>query len=72
MTQNPRSRRINSEKQSETGHGHCDKGPQKSGASSPIDHMPYGGIKKCPMGRERLRYANEEMKEPRILVLNLR
>lgn len=34
--------------------------------------MPYGGIKKCPMGRERLRYANEEMKEPRILVLNLR
>ena len=37
-----------------------------------IDHMPYGGIKESGMGREGLRYAIEEMTEPRILVLNLR
>jgi acyl-CoA reductase-like NAD-dependent aldehyde dehydrogenase len=37
-----------------------------------IDHMPYGGIKESRMGREGLRYAIEEMTEPRILVFNLR
>jgi acyl-CoA reductase-like NAD-dependent aldehyde dehydrogenase len=37
-----------------------------------IDHMPYGGVKDSGMGREGLRYAIEEMTEPRILVLNLR
>jgi acyl-CoA reductase-like NAD-dependent aldehyde dehydrogenase len=37
-----------------------------------IDHMPYGGVKDSGMGREGLRYAIEEMIEPRILVLNLR
>ncbi len=36
-----------------------------------IDHMPYGGVKDSGMGREGLRYAIEEMTEPRILVLNL-
>jgi glyceraldehyde-3-phosphate dehydrogenase (NADP+) len=35
-----------------------------------IDHMPYGGVKDSGMGREGLRYAIEEMTEPRILVLN--
>ena len=37
-----------------------------------IDHMPYGGVKDSGMGREGLRYAIEEMTEPRILILNLR
>jgi len=36
-----------------------------------IDHMPYGGVKDSGMGREGLRYAIEEMTEPRLLVLNL-
>ncbi len=36
-----------------------------------IDHMPYGGVKDSGIGREGLRYAVEEMTEPRILVLNL-
>jgi len=33
--------------------------------------MPYGGVKESGIGREGLRYAIEEMTEPRILVLNL-
>jgi len=37
-----------------------------------IDHMPYGGIKDSGMGREGLRYAIEEMTEPKLLVMNLR
>jgi len=36
-----------------------------------IYHMPYGGVKESGMGREGLRYAIEEMTEPRLLVLNL-
>jgi acyl-CoA reductase-like NAD-dependent aldehyde dehydrogenase len=36
-----------------------------------IDHMPYGGVKDSGIGREGLRYAIEEMTEPRILVLRL-
>ncbi len=36
-----------------------------------IDHMPYGGVKDSGMGREGLRYAIEEMTEPKLLVLNL-
>jgi len=37
-----------------------------------LDHMPYGGIKDSGLGREGLRYAIEEMTEPKLLVLNLR
>ncbi len=37
-----------------------------------IDHMPYGGIKDSGIGREGLRYAIEEMTEPKLLMLNLR
>jgi glyceraldehyde-3-phosphate dehydrogenase (NADP+) len=36
-----------------------------------VDHMPYGGSKDSGLGREGLRYAIEEMTEPRLLVLNL-
>ncbi len=35
-----------------------------------IDHMPYGGIKDSGLGREGLRYAIEEMTEPKLLVMN--
>lgn len=34
------------------------------------DQMPYGGAKDSGFGREGLRYAMEEMTEPRILVLS--
>ncbi|HJT71559.1 MAG TPA: aldehyde dehydrogenase family protein [Terriglobales bacterium] len=37
-----------------------------------IDHMPYGGVKDSGIGREGLRYAIEDMTEPRLLVMNLR
>lgn len=37
-----------------------------------IDNMPYGGIKDSGFGREGLRYAIEEMTEPKLLMLNLR
>ncbi len=37
-----------------------------------IDHMPYGGIKDSGLGREGLRYAIEEMTEPKLLVMNVR
>ena len=33
-----------------------------------VDSMPYGGIKHSGMGREGVRYAMEEMSEPRLLV----
>jgi acyl-CoA reductase-like NAD-dependent aldehyde dehydrogenase len=36
-----------------------------------IDHMPYGGVKQSGFGREGLRYAIEELTEPKLLVLNL-
>lgn len=37
-----------------------------------IDHMPYGGVKDSGLGREGLRYAIEEMTEPKLLVMNMR
>lgn len=36
-----------------------------------IDHMPYGGVKSSGMGREGVRYAIEEMTEPKLLVMNI-
>lgn len=36
-----------------------------------VDPMPYGGLKNSGQGREGLRYAIEEMTEPRLLVFNL-
>jgi glyceraldehyde-3-phosphate dehydrogenase (NADP+) len=36
-----------------------------------VDHMPYGGVKDSGFGREGVRYAIEEMTEPKLLVLNL-
>jgi acyl-CoA reductase-like NAD-dependent aldehyde dehydrogenase len=35
-----------------------------------IDQMPYGGAKDSGLGREGLRYAIEEMTEPRLLAVN--
>jgi acyl-CoA reductase-like NAD-dependent aldehyde dehydrogenase len=35
-----------------------------------IDHMPYGGVKGSGFGREGIRYAIEEMTEPKLLVVN--
>jgi acyl-CoA reductase-like NAD-dependent aldehyde dehydrogenase len=35
-----------------------------------IDSMPYGGIKDSGHGREGIRYAIEEMTEPKLLVFN--
>jgi acyl-CoA reductase-like NAD-dependent aldehyde dehydrogenase len=32
--------------------------------------MPYGGIKESGSGREGVRYAMEEMTEPRSFVIN--
>jgi glyceraldehyde-3-phosphate dehydrogenase (NADP+) len=35
-----------------------------------VENMPYGGVKESGFGREGLRYAMEEMTEPRSLVIN--
>jgi acyl-CoA reductase-like NAD-dependent aldehyde dehydrogenase len=37
-----------------------------------VDHMPYGGVKDSGVGREGLKYAIEEMTEPKLLVMNTR
>jgi acyl-CoA reductase-like NAD-dependent aldehyde dehydrogenase len=36
-----------------------------------VDSMPYGGVKQSGFGREGLKYAIEEMTEPKLLVINL-
>ncbi|RMG64961.1 MAG: aldehyde dehydrogenase family protein, partial [Chloroflexi bacterium] len=36
-----------------------------------VDHMPYGGVKASGMGREGVKYAIEEMTEPKLMVINL-
>ncbi|MBA2278756.1 MAG: aldehyde dehydrogenase family protein [Chloroflexia bacterium] len=35
-----------------------------------IDHMPYGGVKASGLSREGIRYAIEDMTEPRLMVVN--
>ncbi len=35
-----------------------------------IDSMPYGGVKDSGSGREGIRYAMEEMTEPKLLVIS--
>lgn len=37
-----------------------------------IDHMPYGGVKDSGIGREGIRYAIEDMTEPKLLVMAMR
>jgi acyl-CoA reductase-like NAD-dependent aldehyde dehydrogenase len=34
-----------------------------------VDNMPYGGVKDSGLGREGVRYAMEDMSEPRLLVV---
>jgi acyl-CoA reductase-like NAD-dependent aldehyde dehydrogenase len=34
-----------------------------------VDNMLYGGVKESGLGREGIRYAMQEMTEPRLLVL---
>jgi len=34
-----------------------------------IDHMPYGGVKQSGVGREGVRFAMQEMTEPKLLVI---
>ena len=46
-------------------------GDCKRCAVIPADNMPYGGVKDSGIGREGVRYAMEEMTEPKLLVLNL-
>ncbi|MBX3289660.1 MAG: aldehyde dehydrogenase family protein [Acidobacteria bacterium] len=35
-----------------------------------VDNMPYGGVKDSGFGREGVRYAMEEMTEPRLIVIS--
>lgn len=37
-----------------------------------VDHMPYGGVKSSGLGREGIRYAIEDMTEPKLLAINVR
>jgi acyl-CoA reductase-like NAD-dependent aldehyde dehydrogenase len=34
-----------------------------------VDHMPYGGVKESGTGREGIRWAMEDMMEPRLLII---
>jgi acyl-CoA reductase-like NAD-dependent aldehyde dehydrogenase len=35
-----------------------------------VDNMPYGGVKLSGAGREGVRYAMEEMTEPRLIIVD--
>ena len=37
-----------------------------------VDLMPFGGVKKSGLGREGIRYALQEMTEPKVVCLNLK
>lgn len=37
--------------------------------TSRVDNLPYGGVKDSGLGRERIRFAIEDMTELRLLVL---
>ena len=34
-----------------------------------VDNMPYGGVKESGTGREGIRWAMEDMMEPRLLII---
>ncbi len=36
-----------------------------------VDHMPYGGVKNSGLGREGIKYAIQEMMEPKLLVKDI-
>lgn len=36
-----------------------------------VENMPYGGVKSSGVGREGVKYAMEEMTEPKLLVMNV-
>ncbi len=36
-----------------------------------VDNFPYGGVKQSGLGREGVRYAMEEMTEPKVLIVDL-
>jgi acyl-CoA reductase-like NAD-dependent aldehyde dehydrogenase len=36
-----------------------------------VENMPYGGVKESGFGREGIRWAMEEMTEPRSLIVKL-
>jgi acyl-CoA reductase-like NAD-dependent aldehyde dehydrogenase len=36
-----------------------------------VETMPYGGVKQSGFGREGIRYAMEEMTEPRVMVMRM-
>jgi len=37
-----------------------------------VDLMPFGGVKKTGLGREGIRFALQEMTEPKVVCFNLR
>jgi acyl-CoA reductase-like NAD-dependent aldehyde dehydrogenase len=36
-----------------------------------VETMPYGGVKQSGFGREGVRFAMEEMTEPRVMLVRL-